>query len=70
MAGDDARLQRRQVALDDVQVGAADSAGEDAEQDMAGGDGGSGDVLNADEVTGCGEGGIEDSGRMGLRLVR
>ena len=36
MAGDDARVERRKVALDDVEVGAADAAGEDAEEDVAG----------------------------------
>jgi hypothetical protein len=30
MPGNEARPERRQIALDDVQVGAADSAGDDA----------------------------------------
>ena len=32
-------LKERQVALEDVEVGAADSAGEDAQERVAGGDG-------------------------------
>ena len=38
VAGDEAGLERRKVALGDVQVGAADAAGDDAEQDVAGGE--------------------------------
>jgi hypothetical protein len=36
MAGNDARLQRLEIAFDDVEIGAADAAGEDFEQDFAG----------------------------------
>jgi hypothetical protein len=35
MAGDDARVQRRKIALDDVQIGAADAAGDHLEKDLA-----------------------------------
>ena len=36
MAGDELWPQRRQVAFDDVQIGAADAAGEDAKEQMTG----------------------------------
>ncbi len=36
MAGDDARAQRRKIALDDVEIGAADAAGNDFEQHLVG----------------------------------
>ena len=36
MAGDDARLDGREVALDDVEIGAADAAGQDLEQHLSG----------------------------------
>jgi hypothetical protein len=36
MAGYYARVLRRQFAFDDVEIGAADSTGADAQQDMAG----------------------------------
>jgi hypothetical protein len=36
---DEGFLKERQVALEDVEVGAADSAGEDAQERVAGGDG-------------------------------
>jgi len=50
VAGDDSRVERREFAFHDVEVGAADSAGEDAEQDVAG--------------VGRGRGNIFDSKRM------
>jgi hypothetical protein len=36
VARDEARPERGQIALDDVKIRAADAAGEDAEEDMAG----------------------------------
>ena len=51
-------------------VGAADSAGKDAEEDVAGEDGGCGDVFNAEEAAGSGEVGMEDGGSHGVRLMR
>ncbi len=36
MAGDDAWMERREIALDDVEVSAADAAGEDLEEQFAG----------------------------------
>ena len=36
MAWDEARQYGRQVAFDDVEIGAADSAGKHAEEDVAG----------------------------------
>jgi hypothetical protein len=35
MARDDRQLRRREFAVDDVEVGAADAAGADADQDLA-----------------------------------
>ena len=35
MAGDDSRMARRQVALGDVEVGAADAAGLDTDENLA-----------------------------------
>jgi hypothetical protein len=45
VAEDEGLVDEWQVAFEDVEVGAADSAGEDAEQDVARGGGGFGDVL-------------------------
>ena len=43
VAGDEVGLRRAgRFALEDVEVGAANSAGEDAEEEMVGGDGGAG----------------------------
>jgi hypothetical protein len=36
MAGDDLRLDGRQIAFDDVEIGAADTTGDDLEQDLSG----------------------------------
>ncbi len=47
VAGDEAWVERGQVAFDDVEVGAADSAGEDAEEDVAGGERRTGHLHNA-----------------------
>jgi hypothetical protein len=51
-------VDEREVALEDVEVGAADSAGEDAEEDVARGEGGSGDVFELEGLVG----GVEDGG--------
>ena len=69
VAGDDGGCERWEIALDDVEVGAADSAGEDAEQDVVGEQGGRGDFFDAEEVAGSGEGGVEDGGLHGVRLT-
>jgi hypothetical protein len=69
VAGNDGGRERREIALDDVEVGAADSAGQDAEEDVAGEDGGRGDVFDAEEAAGSGEVGMEDGGLHGVRLV-
>lgn len=62
VAGDYGLLERRKVALDDVEVGAADSAGEDSQQDVAGANGGRGEIFEAEELAGSGEGRVEDGG--------
>ncbi len=56
MAEDQRFLDERQVAFEDVKVGAADSAGEDAEEGVALGDGGDGDVFDLERLFG----GVED----------
>jgi len=46
MAGDDSRGERREFSFDNVEVGAADSAGEDAEEEVAGSGSRDRDVLD------------------------
>jgi hypothetical protein len=46
MAWDELAADGREIALDDVQVGAADSAGKHAEEDVSGDQPGAGDVLD------------------------
>ena len=59
MSEDERVAERRQVALEDVQVGAADSAGEDAEEDVAGSEGWSRDVFDGERGgVGAEEGGF------------
>ena len=53
MAGDDARMERREIALDDVKVGAADAAGEDFEEHFAGLRLRARDVFNGKPGAGC-----------------
>ena len=47
VAGDDSRIARRELAFYDVQVGAADSAGENAEQNVSGLGIGSWDIFSS-----------------------
>jgi hypothetical protein len=58
VAEDEGLLDEGEVAFEDVQVGAADSAGEDAEEDVARGEGGCGDVFELEGLVG----GVEDGG--------
>jgi hypothetical protein len=39
-------LEKREIAFDDVEVGAADSAGQDAEEDVALGEGGAREIFD------------------------
>ena len=48
---DERLLDEGEVALVDVEVGAADSAGEDAEEGMVGREGGAGDVFDLQGLT-------------------
>jgi hypothetical protein len=55
---DEGFLNERQVAFEDVEIGAADSAGEDAEECVAVDDGGDGDVFDLERLIG----GVKDGG--------
>ena len=67
MAGDDARMEGRKVALDDVEIGAADAAGDDFEEDFARLRLGTGDFF--DGKPGAGGGcGVEDGCAHGRAL--
>ncbi len=58
----DGVAQRRQFSQGDVEVGAADAAGFDFEEDLAGAGLGDGQVFDAQRVRGDGSGMVEDSG--------
>jgi hypothetical protein len=58
VAEDEGLVDEGDVALVDVEVGAADSAGEDAEEDVVGGKGGTGDFFDLERSIG----GVEDGG--------
>jgi hypothetical protein len=64
VAEDEGLVDEGEVAFEDVEVGAADSAGEDAEEDVAGGEGRRGDVSNFERLVG----GLEDCGSHGTSL--
>jgi hypothetical protein len=71
VSGDDGGLKGEQIALDDVEIGAADSTGKHAEEDVVGEQGGRGDFFDAEEVAGSGERGVEDGGlHMGRIAVQ
>jgi len=69
VAGDEGLVDEREIAFEDVEVGAADSAGEDAEEDVVGGEGGARDLFDREWLVG----GVEDGcfhGRLpGVRLA-
>jgi hypothetical protein len=58
VTGDEGVAHDGKVVLEDVQVGPADSAGKDAEEGVAGSDGGTRDIFDGERL--CG--GAEDSG--------
>ena len=59
VAGDEGLLDEGKIAFEDVEVGAADSAGEDAEEEVAWGEDGRGDVFEAEGlVWGSQNGGV------------
>jgi hypothetical protein len=62
VAGNDSRIARREFAFYDVQVGAAYTAGEHTEQNVARLGGGSRDVLDVERRLGDRGRGSEDSG--------
>ena len=68
MAGNDARVQGRKVALDDVEIGAADAAGDDLEQNFAGLRIGMGDFFDGKPGAGGGLCGVEDGCAHGRAL--
>ena len=51
MARDEGVAEGGEVAFEDMEVGAADSAGEDAEEGMVGREGGAGDVFDLQGLT-------------------
>jgi hypothetical protein len=60
-------VDEREIAFEDVEVGAAYPAGEDAEEDVAFGDGGDGYVFKFEGVVG----GMQDGGfHRGLLVVK
>ena len=54
-------MDEGKVAFEDVEVGAADSAGEDAKEDVIGGEGGAGDFFDLEGMVG----GVEEGGFHG-----
>jgi hypothetical protein len=64
VAGDEGPVDEGEIALEDVEIGAADSAGEDAEEEMVFGEGGAGDVFDLEGLVG----GVEDGGFHGNSL--
>jgi hypothetical protein len=70
MAEDEGFLDEGKVAFEDVEVGAADSAGEDAEESVALGDGGDGDVFDLEgPIGGVEDGSFHGDLRIWLRLL-
>ena len=72
MAGDHSLVQRGEFAFDDMEVGAADSAGKDAEEDLALDGSGDGDVFDSqravcDGLRGGEDGGFHDEFILGFR---
>jgi hypothetical protein len=59
MARNDARANGREIALDDVEIGAADATGMDFEQDFSGARLRPGEILNRDPASGSARFGIE-----------
>jgi hypothetical protein len=57
VAEDEGLVGEREVAFEDVEVGAADSAGEYAEEEMAGGEGGDWKIFELKWVVGAAEDG-------------
>ena len=60
MAGDDARVEGLEIALDDVEISAADAAGDDFEQHFAGLRLRARDIFDAKPGAGSGRPGVED----------
>ena len=58
MAEGEGLVDEGEVAFEDVEVGAADSAGEDAEEDVVRGEGWAGDFFDLEGLVG----GVEDGG--------
>ena len=70
MAGNDARMEGLEVALDDVEIGAADAAGDDFEQHFAGLGCGARDLFDGKPGAGSGRCGVEDGCAHGRALSR
>ncbi len=65
MAGDDARVEGRKIALDDVEIGAADAAGDDFEENFAGLRLGARDVFDGKPGAG---GGLDAESKTAARM--
>ena len=70
VAGDDAVMLRFEVTLDDIEIGAADAADADLEQDLIGRGCGLRDVLDGEGVRGDFPRRVEDGGFHGCRFQR
>jgi hypothetical protein len=70
VAGDEGLVDEGKVALEDVEIGAADSAGEDAEEEMAFGEGGAGDFFDLEGLVGGVEDGCFHAGLLCAMLIR
>jgi hypothetical protein len=72
VAEDERLMDEGKVAFEDVEVGAADSAGEDAEEDVIGCEGGAGDFFDRERLVGFVEDGcfhLDDSLAKGLTPI-
>jgi len=70
VAEDEGLVEEGEIAFEDVQVSAADSAGEDAEKDVIGGEGGAGGVFDLEGmVSGVEDGGLHLGGSLGKGLT-
>jgi hypothetical protein len=69
VAGDELRAERGQISFGNVQVGPANSAGENAQQHIAGLRLRTGDLLNLKEWLGCRAAGDKDGSLHGVSLL-
>jgi hypothetical protein len=75
VAEDEGLMNEGKVAFEDVEVGAADSAGEDAEEDVVDGEGGRGNFFDRERLVGgmkdgCFHGRLPGAIALRIMLVR